>query len=58
MTIPACTTNDSRGYFPVASAYEEGGYEAATSRFAPGSAERLVAGQVDQLKALYAEAGK
>ena len=58
MTIPACTTNGSRGYFPVASAYEEGGYEAATSRFAPGSAERLVAGQLDQLKSLYGQAAK
>ena len=56
MTVPACTTNGSRGYFPVESAYAEGGYEAATSRFAPGSAERLVAGQVAQLKELYADA--
>ena len=58
MTVPACVTNDSRGYFPVESAYAEGGYETATSRFAPGSAERLVAGQLDQLRKLYAGAGK
>ena len=58
MTVPACTTNGSRGYFPVESAYAEGGYEAATSRFAPGSAERLVVGQVEQLKSLYSEASK
>ena len=58
MTMPACTTNGSRGYFPVASAYEEGGYEAATSRFAPGTAERLVDGQLEQLKALYGAAAK
>ena len=58
MTMPACTTNGSRGYFPVASAYEEGGYEAATSRFAPGSAERLVNGQLEQLKSLYGQATK
>ena len=58
MTVPACTTNGSRGYFPVESAYAEGGYEAATSRFAPGSAERLVAGQLEQLQSLYGEASK
>ena len=58
MTIPACITNDSRGYFPVESAYAEGGYEAATSRFAPGSAERLVAGQLEQLKSLYGEVSR
>ena len=58
MTVPACTTNGSRGYFPVESAYAEGGYEAATSRFAPGSAERLVAGQLEQLKSLYGGASK
>ncbi len=58
MTVPACTTNGSRGYFPVESAYAEGGYEAATSRFAPGSAERLVAGQLEQLKSLYGAAAE
>ena len=58
MTMPACTANGSRGYFPVESAYAEGGYETATSRFAPGSAERLAAGQLEQLKALCGEAAK
>ena len=42
MTIPACTVNGSRGYFPVKSAYGPGGYENATSRFKSGTAERLV----------------
>ena len=37
---------------------KEGGYEAATSRFAPGTAERLVNGQLEQLKSLYGQAAK
>ena len=40
--LPCCCVNDSRGYFPATSAYEEGGYEARASRFKRGVAERLV----------------
>jgi neutral ceramidase len=49
MTIPACTVNGSRGYFPVKSAYGPGGYENATSRFKAGVAERLVEGTLQQM---------
>jgi hypothetical protein len=42
MTIPACCVNGQRGYFPIKSAYTDGGYENATSRFVAGTAERLV----------------
>lgn len=44
MTICTCLTNGSCGYFPVASAYEEGGYEARSSVFASTVADDIVAG--------------
>lgn len=44
MTICTCLTNGSCGYFPVASAYEEGGYEARSSVFAPTVAADIVSG--------------
>jgi len=53
MTIPACTVNGSRGYFPVKSAYGPGGYENATSRFKAGTAERLVDGALLKLAELH-----
>ena len=42
MTIPACLVNGMRDYFPIASAYAKGGYESASSRYAAGTAEKLV----------------
>ena len=53
MTIPCCLTNGSQGYFPVDSAYAEGGYEARSSNFAAGIATSLINGQVEQLKKLF-----
>ena len=44
MTLCTCLTNGSCGYFPVASAYEEGGYEARSSVFASTVAADIVAG--------------
>ena len=52
MTIPCCLVNGSEGYFPVESAYAEGGYEARSSSFAAGIAEALINGQVEQLRKL------
>lgn len=46
MTIPTCTTNGYDGYFPDESAFTEGGYENATSRYVKGTGERLVDGMV------------
>ena len=46
MTFCTCLTNGSCGYFPVASAYAEGGYEARSSVFASTVADRLVKGAV------------
>jgi hypothetical protein len=56
MTIPACCVNGQRGYFPIKSAYTDGGYENATSRFKAGTAERLVDGALEQLGEFHARA--
>ena len=43
MVMPCCITNGYMGYFPMQDAYDEGGYEARTSRFKAGVAERIIA---------------
>ena len=50
MTVATCLTNGSCGYFPVASAYAEGGYEARSSVFAATVAADIVAGHAALLK--------
>ena len=50
MTVCTCLTNGSCGYFPVASAYAEGGYEARSSIFASTVAADIVAGLGDIMK--------
>ena len=42
LTLCTCLTNGSQGYFPVASAYDEGGYEARSSVFGRAVGETLV----------------
>ena len=42
MVIPTCLTNASEGYFPMMDSYEEGGYEARSSSFKAGVAERII----------------
>ena len=42
MTYIACCANGYEGYYPSASAMEEGGYEAAASRYKKGTAEKLI----------------
>ena len=42
MTYIACCGNGYEGYYPSASAMEEGGYEAATARYKKGTAEKLI----------------
>ncbi len=42
MVIPSCLTNGSEGYFPMKDAYDEGGYEAKSSNYKAGVAERIV----------------
>ena len=42
LVMPCALTNGYEGYFPVQSAYDEGGYEARSSRYAAGVAETIV----------------
>lgn len=42
LALPCCLTNGSEGYFPMREAYDEGGYEARSSRFRAGVAELLI----------------
>ncbi len=42
MVIPCCITNAREGYFPMVDSYEEGGYEARSSNFKAGVAERII----------------
>lgn len=42
MILPCALTNGSEGYFPMESAYAEGGYEARTSHFKAGVADAIV----------------
>ena len=53
ITFFSCLTNGSCGYFPVKSAYAEGGYEARSSVFGPSVADDLIAGQLKLMNGLY-----
>ena len=44
MVMPCALTNGSDGYFPMQSAYHEGGYEARSSYFKAGVAEKIIDG--------------
>ena len=44
MILPCALTKGYMGYFPMQSAFDEGGYEARTSPFKAGVAERIVEG--------------
>ncbi len=50
--LPCALTNGCEGYFPMESAYAEGGYEARTSHFKPGVADAIVEGAKNLLKEL------
>jgi len=52
MIMPVCLTNGSEGYYPMQEAYDEGGYEAGSSRFKAGVAELLIEGSQAMLKEL------
>ena len=53
MTIPCCLVNGSEGYYPMQSAYDEGGYEARSSKFKAGVAEKLIDSSVALLKEIH-----
>ena len=42
LVIPTCLTNGSEGYYPMQDSYDEGGYEARSSTFKAGTAEKLI----------------
>ncbi|MBR3576171.1 MAG: hypothetical protein IKL42_02075 [Clostridia bacterium] len=42
MILPCCAANGYEGYFPMQDSYDEGGYEARTSRFKAGTAEYVI----------------
>ncbi len=42
MILPCCATNGYEGYFPMQDSYDEGGYEARSSRFKAGVAEYII----------------
>ncbi len=42
MILPCCLSNGSQGYFPMQDSYDEGGYEARSSRFKAGVAEYII----------------
>ncbi len=55
LTIPACCANGYEGYYPMQSAFDEKGYEASTSRYVAGTAEKLIeesSGIINSLKIL------
>ena len=49
---PCCLVNGTEGYFPMKDSYEEGGYEASSSRFKEGTAELIIEEGTAMLDAL------
>ena len=52
LVLPCALTNGYEGYFPVKSAYDEGGYEARSSRYKSGVAETIIEGGKKIVEAL------
>jgi len=52
MICPCALVNGDMGYFPMKSAYDEGGYEARTSPYKSGVAEKIIEGGRELLKEL------
>ena len=50
--MPCALANGSQGYFPMQSAFDEGGYEARGSNYKPGVAEAIIAGAKELLEQL------
>ena len=50
MTYISCCANGFEGYYPSASAMDEGGYEASTARYKKGTAEKLIETGIEILK--------
>ncbi len=56
LILPCCCTNGFEGYFPMQEAYDEGGYEARSSRFKAGVAEQIIAEGKQLLKEIGEQA--
>lgn len=52
MIMPCSLTNGDEGYFPMQSAYDEGGYEARTSPYKAGVAETIIKGAIELIESL------
>ena len=52
LIMPTALTNGNIGYFPMKSAYDEGGYEAKTSNFKAGVAEIIIENAIQLLNEL------
>jgi len=52
LTVTACCANGYEGYYPMQSAYDEGGYEASTARYVAGTAEKIIENSVELLNSL------
>ncbi|MBQ6698735.1 MAG: hypothetical protein IJN09_06790 [Oscillospiraceae bacterium] len=52
LTIPACCANGYEGYYPMQSAFKEGGYETLTARYVEETAELLITGSTEILNLL------
>ena len=52
LVVPCCLTNGEEGYFPSTDAYTEGGYEARSSSFKSGVAERIAEYSVELLNSI------
>ena len=52
VVMPCCLTNGSEGYFPMQDSYDEGGYEARSSRYKAGTAELIIQESVALLDSL------
>ena len=50
LILPCALTNGFFGYFPVQSAYDEGGYEARATRYKAGVAETLISAAKELLE--------
>lgn len=52
LTIPSCLANGCEGYYPTQAAFDEGGYEAETAKYAAGTAEKLIEASVELINSL------
>ena len=52
LVLPCCLINGAEGYYPMKDAYDEGGYEARSSSFKSGIAERIIDAGLEMLAEL------